>query len=30
MNELVDLAKALDVPFTRLVEGIDSELAVTA
>lgn len=30
MNELVDLAKALDVPFTRLFEGIDSELAVSA
>lgn len=30
MNELVGLAKALDIPFSSLVEGIDSELAVSA
>lgn len=30
MNELVGLAKALDIPFSSLVEGVDSELAVSA
>ncbi len=30
MNELVGRAKALDIPFSSLVEGVDSELAVSA